>query len=138
MPKLGRKTPCPGCPWLKISRRGYLGEDEPESFYRGAITNENDWPCHEQIDYADPEWLTTQLPDADLCAGQLIHFRNHLKMPRDPEMAEAVRAVKTSRHVFQQPEEFMRHHMPDADDDVIKRAAEDAMWSCPQPKGDRE
>ena len=134
MTKLGRKTPCPGCPWLRISRRGYLGEDEPESFYRGAITNENPWPCHEQIDYTDPHWLVRQLPDADLCAGQLIFFRNHCKRPRDPEMAEAVDAVKPSRHVFAHPEEFMRHHMPHADELTVKDAARDATWPCAQPK----
>lgn len=134
MPKLGRKTPCPGCPWLRISRRGYLGEDEPESFYRGAITNESPWPCHEQINYKDPEWAATQLPDADLCAGQLIFFRNHLKMPRGPEMADAVRQVKPSRHVFKHPEEFVRHHAPDADDETVKQMAEDATWPCPQER----
>jgi hypothetical protein len=132
MPKLGRKTPCIRCPWRIDSRRGYLGEDEPESFYRGAITNENAWPCHEQIDYSDPDWLERQVPDADICAGQLIYFRNDLKLPRDPELNAAVLAVHMSKRVFWNSEQFMRHHMPGADEETIKRMAKDAKWPYPQ------
>ena len=115
MPKLGRKHPCAGCPWLRTSWPGYLGDDVPVHFYRMSVTCENDMPCHEQIDYSDPDWIENQFPSADRCAGNLIYFRNHLKSPRRPELDEAVRAVKPSPHVFQWAEEFMAHHAPGED-----------------------
>lgn len=130
MPELGRRTPCAECPWLRRSRRGYLGDDNPENFYRTSVTQEQHMPCHEQIDYTDPDWLETQYPGTDLCAGNLIYFKNHVKMPRDPELAEAVRAVQKSLHVFSWPKEFFAHHAPDADPDIIKRA----QWPVP-PEG---
>lgn len=115
MPKLGRKHPCAACPWLRASCPGYLGEDDPENFYRASVTRENLMPCHEQIDYGDPDWKDTQLPRADFCAGNLIYYRNHLKVPRRPELAEAVRAVEPSQHVFSWPQEWFAHHAPGED-----------------------
>lgn len=131
MPKLGRLTPCAECPWLRKSRRGYLGADNPESFYRSAVTNEGQHPCHIQIDYADPNWETDQLPHVDLCAGNLIHFNNTMKRPRNPELAAAVDLVGKSPHVFDWPTEFMAHHMPTATPEHIALAASRAMWPFP-------
>lgn len=79
-------------------------------------------PCHMDIDYDDPDWQDTQYPDADMCAGNLIYFRNHLKTPRDPGLCAAVRAVEPSPHVFAHPGEFFAHHAPDADADTIQHA----------------
>ena len=123
MPRLGRTTPCAECPWLKKSESGYLGDDNPEHFYRVSITNEAAMPCHTQIDYSDPNWHETQLPSADLCAGMLIHFRNILKNPRRPEIAEAVNAVKPNRHVFTWPTQFFQHHAPQADPEQLMQRA---------------
>lgn len=122
MPRLGRITPCPVCPWLRRCAPGYLGADSPEHFYRTSVTQEQMMPCHDQIDYDDPDWLTTQLPDVDLCAGNLIYYRNHEKMPRSQRLADAVRAVSRSRHVFTSPEEFFAHHAPGADSGIVSRA----------------
>jgi hypothetical protein len=125
MPKLGRKHPCAGCPWLRKSLPGYLGDDNPEHFYRASVAQESPMPCHEQIDYSDPDWLETQYPEVDLCAGNLIYFRNHLKTPRRPELAEAVREVESSPHVFQWAEEFMAHHAPGEN---VEALANRAQW----------
>lgn len=122
MPKLGRKHPCSACPWLKKSAPGYLGVDTPEHFFRASVTQESEMPCHEQIDYSDPDWLKTQFPHVDFCAGNLIFYKNWLKMPRSPELYAAVRAVNVSQHVFATPEEFFSHHAPEADEEIVKKA----------------
>jgi hypothetical protein len=122
MPELGRKHPCSSCPWLKKSEPGYLGADDPEHFFRASVTRESEMPCHEQVDYGDEDWLKTQLPHVDFCAGNLIFYRNWLKMPRSPKLYEAVRAVQPSKHVFATPEEFFAHHAPEEDPCIIERA----------------
>ena len=88
-------------------------------------------PCHMDIDYTDPEWKETQYPGADMCAGNLIYLRNHLKAPRDPGMHAAVRAVDPSPHVFSHPGEFFDHHTPGHDQDMVQRA----LWPY-SPEGD--
>lgn len=126
MPELGRTTPCAECPWLKKSAPGYLGADNPEHFFRASVTRENEMPCHMQIDYdGDPGWLVNQFPYVDYCAGNLIFYKNWLKTPRRMKLCEAVRAVKTSPHVFQDPEEFFAHHAPEADAGIVRRA----LWA---------
>lgn len=128
MPKLGRKTPCAECPWLKKSAPGYLGADEPVHFYRASVVAENTpataMPCHMEINYLDEDWLKDQYPDADICAGNLIHLHNWMKMPRDPELAKMVYQVNGSPHVFASPEEFMEHH----GEENPKEMAERALW----------
>lgn len=122
MPELGRTTPCEKCPWRKNSVRGYLGEDEPLHFYQQSVTGEGDMPCHMVIDYADPDWLENQYPEADYCAGNLIYFRNHMKTPRRKPLAGAVARVKRSKAVFSGPREWFRHHMPLATEKEIENA----------------
>jgi hypothetical protein len=112
--------------------RGYLGADNAKHFYYASVTAENEMPCHEQIDYTDDDWKETQLPDVDLCAGNLIYFRNHMKTPRWPDLADAVKRVKKSTAVFSWPEEFMRHHMPKATDEEISEAARQAQFYVPE------
>jgi hypothetical protein len=130
MPKLGRTTPCSDCPWRVNSRPGWLGEDKPISFFRSSITNESGFPCHKLIDYNDRHWRETQLPDADYCAGQLIFFRNWLKMPKRQELYTAVLAVEPSDFVFATPEEFLRHHVRDGYSDKMVQLA---LWPFPDP-----
>ena len=132
MPVLGRTTPCAQCPWRKTSTRGYLGADNPKHFYFTSITAEREMPCHEQIDYGDEIWQLTQLPDADLCAGYLIYFRNHMKMPRNPALALATLAVKNSAAVFSWPHEFLAHHMPGASKEDVDQAAREASFYVPE------
>ena len=128
MPQLRRKHPCSECPWLRRSAPGYLGADDPEHFYRASVTQERTpasaMPCHMEIDYSDPDWVHTQYPDADICAGNLVYFRNYMKSPRDPEMNAAVRSVSPSPHVFSTPGEFLTHHAGGYDDDAIRRVTQ--------------
>jgi hypothetical protein len=132
MPVPGRTTPCEHCPWRTSSMRGYLGADSAEHFYFASITAEGEMPCHEQVNYDDEDWQDTQLPDVDYCAGYLIYFRNHLKMPRRPSLLEAMERVKRSAAVFSWPEEYMRHHLPGASDADIKEAVRKATTYCPE------
>lgn len=111
MPVLGRTTPCRDCPWLRKSTPGWLGDDNPEHFYWAAVTAEVEMPCHAQINYGDEDWDEVQLPGVDLCAGNLIYFRNHMKVPRNPVLATAVTAVLRSAAVFSWPHEFLGHHL---------------------------
>jgi hypothetical protein len=131
MPELGRTKPCAECPWLRTSARGWLGASNAEEFYRTSVTQEGHMPCHMDIDYTDKNWRETQLPEADLCAGNLIYYRNHLKNPRDPEVAEWVRAVERSPHVFDWPVEFMEHHMFNEGPEAVRRAVQKAQWPYP-------
>lgn len=117
MPKLKRTTPCAACPWRVTSLRGYLGSDEPTAFY-GRTVGEAAMPCHADIDYEDRDWLTTQFPDAALCAGGLIHMANIAKLPRDPDLAAAVRAVKPSQAVFTHPAQWWAHHAGMSEEDA--------------------
>jgi len=123
MPVLGRTTPCAECPWLRRSMAGYLGADEPVHFYRESVTYEGLMPCHNEIDYDDPDWTETQLPDVSLCAGNLIYFRNNLKRPRRLELQAPFEAVRPSRHVFSWPEEFMAHHAQQGEARELARQA---------------
>lgn len=68
-------------------------------------------PCHQTIEYDDPDWQASQYPDSSLCAGSLIHIRNQFKMPRDAGLAAGVRMVPMDPvNVFQWPQEFIDHH----------------------------
>jgi hypothetical protein len=98
------------------------------------VTKEDMMPCHEQIDYSDPEWIQNQLPFVDLCAGNLVHFGNFLKMPRRPELYLAVMVVKNRGDVFSSPMEFMRHHMPNASSEELR----DAVIHASFPFGSEE
>ncbi len=110
MPRLDHLKPCPVCPFLRTSAAGYLGEATPVDFVEATL-NECEMPCHEEIDYNDPDWEEEQLPDAALCAGALIFMRNQCKLPRDPELAAACKSVAADREaVFLNRAEFLSHH----------------------------
>lgn len=130
MPQLGRTRPCAACPWLRSSLAGYLGADDPVGFYRASVTQERTlasaMPCHEQIDYEDPEWQDTQYPDTDVCAGNMAYLANHMKRPRDTGLAEAVKAVGKLPGVFSWAHEFIGHHMPGASKEEVQEAAQRA------------
>jgi hypothetical protein len=109
MPRLKFRKPCNDCPFRRRSLRGWLGSSSPEQF-SATVQSEMPMPCHETIDYSDPGWQITQLDDAALCAGALIHMRNQFKSPRDPKLSAAVNAVEPQKNVFQWPHEFIEHH----------------------------
>jgi len=111
MPELRRRKPCPGCPWLRDSLQGYLGEDSAVPFLRKTVLGEGEMPCHQSIDYSDPDWKETQLPEADLCAGGLMFLANSCHSPRRAWLNTAVRIVgRGTARVFTWPWEFLEYH----------------------------
>jgi hypothetical protein len=48
--------------------------------------------------------------EAAFCAGGLIFLANYCKLPRDPELAAAVKAVERDEKVFAYPAEFVAYH----------------------------
>lgn len=112
MARLIRKKPCNDCPFRTNSTRGWLGADTPRGFIRTTLA-EDELPCHLDVDYSDPDWLETQMPSVSFCAGSLIFFRNMLKRPKNPTLAEATKGVERSDNVFRSPREFLEHHVID-------------------------
>lgn len=110
MPEFKHSQPCAQCPWRRASAPGWLGDDTPEGFLHAA-KSECHMPCHATIDYDDPNWKSSQLPTAPLCAGALIFLRNTGAMPRDPMLAEAAKQVERDAElVFANGPEFVEHH----------------------------
>ena len=112
--------PCNDCPFRRASTKGWCGAAEPEWFVQAALADEfsaredlpeaNAAPCHQTVDYDDPDWIET-LPDAAACAGAMIFARNLMKLPRDPMRAQMVQAVQPNRLlVFDNPVDFVHHH----------------------------
>lgn len=99
---------CSQCPFKKDSAPGWLGSSCPEEFI-DATLSENDMPCHLGVDYDDEDWLD-KLDDVPRCAGSLVFFRNNCKLPRNPELCNAVSKVKVDNTVFSFKHEFLEHH----------------------------
>lgn len=99
--------PCSDCPFRRKSIPGWLGRSSPEGFLDCMQRNEP-LPCHQTIDYEDPDWLVKWTEQGDdtgsMCAGALIFLANKLqrhpfkKLPKDTEL------------VFANSLEFVRHH----------------------------
>jgi hypothetical protein len=113
MPRLKHLKPCKECPFRRKSAPGWLGASTPEEFI-ATTRSEHPMPCHCAIDYEKKDWETEQYPDAPLCAGSLVFLKNHCIAPRNPELADAVRAVEADAEtVFQWSHEFIEHHRRD-------------------------
>lgn len=124
MMKTTLRRPCNDCPFRRKSVPGWLGTADPDWFVSAALADEyvdsNDAcgdvfaaPCHQTIDYSDPRWNVTQLPDAEVCVGSTIFYRNvdPYKLPRQEQRSEMVAAVKPDHDtVFSTPDEFLDHH----------------------------
>lgn len=119
MPELGRKTPCIDCPFRKNAAPGWLGASTADEFLANTL-GDAEMPCHMAIDYSDPMWDVTQLPDADLCVGGLQFQNNFMKLPRPRKMADACRAVGTNDKIMSTPAEFLERH----DNDMNRRYVE--------------
>lgn len=118
------KKPCNDCPFRRKSLRGWLGGHPPEWFVESALADQAVYspgdvdpyggglaPCHETVDYTNPNWIEEELDGAAACAGSLIFARNLSKSPRNAKRADAVRAVTADReNVFAAPQEFIDHH----------------------------
>lgn len=113
MPSLKFRQPCNDCPWRRNAASGWLGADTPEGFMAMTLQGHDcatAGPCHQSIDYGDPDWRETQYPQSALCVGALQFLNNWLRQPYGPDLVEACRAVGTNENVFARPEEFLRYH----------------------------
>jgi hypothetical protein len=104
--------PCKACPFRRDSAKGWLGAyDGPEHFidahYRAEVVN----PCHMTVDYDNDDW-EDRAAEAPQCVGQMVMFRNSLKLPRRWKLPDD---VKHDPNVFSWPDEFIRHHGGDND-----------------------
>lgn len=108
--RLAHKTPCQGCPFRRDSVGGWLGEDtgDPAEYFLATVDREQAQPCHNTIDYDDPDW-EDGLDSAPYCAGQLVFFRNNCKLPKNRELP--VNLVEPDyEKVFSRRDEFITHH----------------------------
>ena len=131
------KQPCNDCPFRRKSMPGWLGHSSPEGFI-DCMQRDEPLPCHQTIDYEDPNWLVkwaAQQDTGQMCAGALIFMANKLQRPHDKDFPTLPRDIE---NVFANSIEFVRHHREagthswDEDDqtegakfhrEVIKRAA---------------
>ena len=102
-------SPCRECPFRRGSIPGWLGAAsyEPKEFLTPHWEGEMLLPCHQEV-----EWEAEQLTeDAHTCYGLAVMMKNSCKLPRDREMADAVRSVEADReNFFSFPTEFIKHH----------------------------
>lgn len=108
---LRHKVPCGTCPWRQKSLAGWLG-GFPAEWFTERVLKETPLVCHQSLDDDKSDFLSEReiIEKYPLCAGALIVQRNMCKIPRDPNHAEAVRAVERSPDVFNHPVEFIAHH----------------------------
>lgn len=118
MPELKIKRPCNDCPFRRNAAPGWLGADTPQNFASNALADYSLFPlpCHQTIDYSDPDWQATQYEESALCAGALIFCKNNYKRPFDPERAAWIDAVEHDANVFRYPWEFIEYHGGELDE----------------------
>ena len=96
--------PCSTCPFRRDCVPGELGGSPVETFIGQAFGAF--WiPCHECIDYTDPNWREQY--HAGQCAGAAI-YRNNCHPAERPDMLLVLPASMDL--VFASPAEFMAHH----------------------------
>lgn len=109
--------PCSDCPFRRDSTPGWTGDSDPEWFVESALSDYAEYqagsklaPCHQTVDYTDPDW-PTKMDQVAACAGSLIFAQNNCKTPRDPERERAVKQVDADHEtVFTSRQEFIDHH----------------------------
>ena len=102
------KAPCSDCPFRRKAMPGWLGAANPQSFIT-AISMEQPLPCHQTIDYTNPDWKVQWEAQkvGNICAGALIMSANMCKLPRDRSFPRLERDVL---RVFKLPQEFIDYH----------------------------
>lgn len=103
------KKPCKTCPFAATCPPGETG-GSPVSTFIGQSFGPFRIPCHERIDYSDPDWKSACLTDdAPQCAGNAI-FRNKVGVAEllpdpllklEPFVGDAV---------FDEPARLFSHH----------------------------
>ena len=102
------KQPCNDCPFRRKAMPGWLGAGSPESFL-DCMNRDEPLPCHQTIDYDDPEWLSkwTAQETGSMCAGALIFMANKMQRPRTPGFPTM---PQDKTEVFANTVEFVRYH----------------------------
>lgn len=97
--------PCSTCPFRRDCTPGELGGSPVETFI-GQAFGAFLIPCHECIDYTDPDWKTNCVK-VNQCAGVSIYRSNCDPMDRPGAL---LRLPPDKELVFATPAEFMAHH----------------------------
>jgi len=98
--------PCSTCPFSRDCVPGKLGGSPVETFI-GQAFGAFHIPCHERIDYTDPNWRTACVRVSQ-CAGVSI-YRSNCHPAERPDMLLVLPA--NTDLVFASPAEFMAHHL---------------------------
>lgn len=98
--------PCITCPFRRDCVPGELGGSPVETFI-GQAFGAFLIPCHECIDYTDPDWKTNCVKVSQ-CAGTAI-YRSNCHPAERP--ASLLVLPEDTNMVFASPAEFMAHHL---------------------------
>ena len=86
-----RRKPCSTCPFTMWCKPGETGGSHPSVFI-GQSVGPFRIPCHEALDYSDPDWKTSEITDvAPQCVGNAI-FRARIGV--DQMMPEGILRVE--------------------------------------------
>jgi hypothetical protein len=106
------KQACKECPFRRASIPGWLGESsgKPMEFIGPHWQADLPLPCHLTVNW-ESDNSQGRAAEAPLCFGLLTMMKNSAKMPRDPELAAAVRSVeRNTDEFFTHLGEFVQHH----------------------------
>lgn len=110
--------PCRTCPFRRDCTPGHLGGSPVQTFIGQAFGAF--WiPCHERIDYDNPDWRRQF--DTPQCAGVAIYRSNAHPGARPADLL-SLPADETL--VFATPDEFMAHHLGISLDEATQRLNE--------------
>lgn len=111
--KFDLKKPCAACPFRTNALPTWLGSYTPQGVV-DSIRNDEPFFCHhhveETIGYDDPDWREKAQESAQHCAGALIFARKMCKLSRDPEIAQAQKAIDTNQEILFPPDKFVAYH----------------------------
>ena len=100
------KHPCSTCPFLRSSVPGELGGSPVQTFI-GQCYGSFWIPCHEVIDYDDPNWKTNY--NTPQCAGAAIYranvYRDSIRRP-----GQLLSLPEDFDKVFGSPAQLLAHH----------------------------
>lgn len=113
--------PCVACPFRTNSLKGWLGDYTPDQIM-DDLRNETPFLCHKHIedncpDGYDGEWREWAEEHGEVCAGASIFQRKMCKLPRDPELAAAIRKVDISQPILFPRDVFVCHHSDEDNSD---------------------
>lgn len=102
LPLVKHKQPCNECPFRRVAAAGWLGGGTVAAWVSDLTFGDTAFVCH----------MAEQEGKRHMCAGSMIHYRNSLKVPRDPTFADAVMQYAPDKEkVFAWTHEFKEHHL---------------------------